>query len=149
MGTRDGLARFDGVHFTAQTENLGIRAPWVTFLFNSSDHTLWVGTDGDGVVCVKTGIVTRIRRAQGLANDHVRSICETQDGSIWVGTGAGLTKLKAGSTTTFTTADGLPNDVIRALCEDKEGNLWVGTGDGLVCMRGDRVVGVHKIDPKV
>ena len=147
VGTRDGLARFDGIRFSPQTENVGISGRWVTFLFESRDHTLWIGTDGGGIVRINAGTVTTLQRAQGLASDFVRSICETKDGTIWIGTGTGLTRWKEGSATNFTMANGLPNDVIRAVCEDMDGNLWVGTGEGLVCMRDSKVVAVHKFDP--
>jgi diguanylate cyclase (GGDEF)-like protein len=57
------------------------------------------------------------------------------DGSVWIGTYAGLNRWKNGKLATYTTRDGLPNNNIRALCPARQGGIWIGTSTGLGLFR--------------
>jgi signal transduction histidine kinase len=69
----------------------------------------------------------------GLAHDGVRTIYQTRDGDVWIGTYGGLSRIAGGRVTrSYTAADGLSAEHIRAIHEDRDGDLWVGTyGGGL------------------
>src|SRR6516164_9509496 len=49
IGTRDGLARFDGVAFTVFGLHEGLQSVEVQTLFEDSQGTLWIGTSGGGL----------------------------------------------------------------------------------------------------
>jgi diguanylate cyclase (GGDEF)-like protein len=67
----------------------------------------------------------------------VNSILEGRDGTVWIGTGGGLSRLSAGKLSTFTTREGLSSDQVSALLEDRAGTLWIGTyGAGLTLLSG-------------
>src|SRR5436190_8147087 len=50
VGTREGLARFDGVRFTLPDEKAApeLRHGWIMALCAARDGSLWVGVDGAG-----------------------------------------------------------------------------------------------------
>jgi ligand-binding sensor domain-containing protein/signal transduction histidine kinase len=133
VGTRAGLARFDGSQFFCYD---GKNTPALT---NSSitalcaDHTggLWIGTDGGGLLWLKEGAFTRFSQATGLAGDAVRVIYESRDGSLWVGTTTGMSRRRNGRFQTYNQRDGLLSDTVRSFYEDREGSLWIATGQGL------------------
>jgi len=68
-----------------------------------------------------------------LASDLVLALLEDRNGTLWVGTAAGLDRLDAttGGFAHFRQQDGLPNDTIYCLLEDERGHLWMSTNRGL------------------
>jgi ligand-binding sensor domain-containing protein len=54
------------------------------------DGSLWIGTDGGGLVHFKDGVFRAYSEATGLANSFVRSLMEDDQGRIWIGTDNGL-----------------------------------------------------------
>src|ERR1035441_9348218 len=82
VGTSAGLARFDGLHFTAFTpqntpplENANITALCV-----DGQGTLWIGTYGGGLVCLKGGAFFHFGVANGLAGDQLTALWSGQSG---------------------------------------------------------------------
>ncbi len=69
--------------------------------------------------------------ADGLPSNDVRSVYQSSDKRLWVGTAGGLSELQstAGrvSFRNYTSDNGLTGSAIYALQEDLEGNLWIGT----------------------
>lgn len=101
-------------------------------IYEDRQKAMWIGTQDKGLFRLKNGSVTHYTVADGLSNNEVRAILETQNGEMWIGTGSGLNKLSAGKFTVFTTNDGLSNNSIRTMYEDTSGVLWLGTyGGGL------------------
>ncbi len=133
LGTREGLARFDGVRFTVcdKRNTRAIKNNVVNALIESRDGSLWVATEG-GLNRFKGGELTSYSTADGLSNNFIHAICEGSEGSLWVGTsGGGLNRLKDGAFTVYSTATGLSDDVVFAVYQDRGGSLWVGTNNGL------------------
>ena len=85
--------------------------------------------------------ITRFTNISGEANslpgDYVISLCEDNQGDIWVGTyGSGICRIHSvndGSVTfkRFNQNDGLCNNVVYAIQKDKDNNLWLSTDNGL------------------
>ena len=67
----------------------------------------------------------------GLPDDAISSLCQSDDGVLWIATVSGhLTEFDGEAFTTYAAADGLPQGVVRALATDGEGALWFGTDAG-------------------
>jgi ligand-binding sensor domain-containing protein/signal transduction histidine kinase len=133
VGTRGGLARFDGVTFT--TFDKGMGSVSITTLCADRTGALWIGTDGAGVFRLLNGAFSHYTRTNGLAGEAINAIYERKDGSLWIGTATGMSKYKDGRFFTYTKKEGLSSDVVRSVYEDRDGNLWIATGEGLNRLR--------------
>ena len=71
-------------------------------------------------------------QAQGLPQDTVRAIAQTQDGYLWLGTEEGLARFDGYEFVTITKESRqLPSNYITSLCASRDGGLWIGTPSGL------------------
>ncbi len=76
-------------------------------------------------------------RENGLPDNRVHTLLQTQDGYLWIGTPRGLVRFDGVAFAIFDhlNTPQLSSDDCRTLAEDTEGNLWVGTRQGIVCKR--------------
>jgi signal transduction histidine kinase len=95
-----------------------------------SPTDLWVGTSS-GLNLLHQGRWKNFTSADGLADDFIRSLLPSRDGSLWIGTQHGLSNLHDGHVKTFTTAQGLGSNLIGPMLEVPNGDLWIGTFGGL------------------
>jgi PAS domain S-box-containing protein len=130
VGTKGGLARFDGVRFTTfgDSNKNQLRDNEVWALAEGDDGSLWIGTYGGGLSRFKDGQFTIYTTKDGLANDFVATLSKDEEGSIWIGTDQGLSCFKDGRFTNYTVTDGLANNAVRALYLDRDGSILIGTG---------------------
>jgi ligand-binding sensor domain-containing protein/signal transduction histidine kinase len=133
VGTHNGLARFDGTHFTlcGPSDELGTTNRCVSSLFVDSKGALWIGFDGGGLTRSFDGVMSHYDSRTGLAGDSVTAMCERLDGSLWIGSTSGLSCFDHGRFVNFTTKNGLLSDDVRAVLEDSNTNLWITTDKGL------------------
>lgn len=69
----------------------------------------------------------------GLPNNFISAIQQTDDGYIWIGTNDGLVRFDGVKFETFTkdnTNGGLPDNRITKLYKSKDSTLWISTRDG-------------------
>jgi len=147
VGTEDGLARFDGVHFslfdkenTPELQSNDIRA-----LLVDHANNLWIGTDGGGLTRYTNGHFTTFTSRNSVLNDAITALAEDSAGQVWIGTdGGGLCRLSNGTFTRYTTRDGLPGNAILSLAagsavnpRDPRGTIWAGTYQGLARIESD------------
>ncbi len=137
IGTRAGLARFDGLRMevfdsrnTPELANHNIYALEVM-----PDGSLWIGTNGGGLVhrSADGSTWSRISEAQGLPSGRITALEPDGEGGLWIGTyGGGVARRHAdGQIETFDPEQGIAGTVIFTLATDARGRLWVGTyGDG-------------------
>ena len=119
----------------------GSSSPVRTFL-QAPDGTLFMGTNGSGVLAYRAGRLSRITTAQGLPSDLIRSLHLDAHGNLWVGTeGRGLVRLStavnasgdvtASAVRTIRQRDGLFDEVIHQILPDTFGRLWMSTNRGI------------------
>ena len=75
----------------------------------------------------------RIWRTQdGLPENQIQAISQTQDGYLWIGTAGGLVRFDGAKFTVYNRANspGFVNDSVRALFCARDGSLWIGTDGG-------------------
>lgn len=98
---------------------------------------LWIGTSAAGLIRYKDGAFESLRRVDGLASDHVLSLGESSDGSLWVGTADGLTQLSDVKFPILSRNEGLANEACLAVAASPKGGIWAGTPDGVsYCVSG-------------
>ena len=91
------------------------------------EGSVWVTTEGAGLVQLRRTKFVTLGTAEGLAGDETTSVLGTRDGALWVGTSRGLNRFQGGRLEVFGKDQGLPDDFIFSLHEDASGVLWVAT----------------------
>lgn len=142
LGTDVGLNKYRGELFTLYDKQDGLNNDIVWATCASKNGDVWLGTN-EGLTRLhffttpgsnqRQFTATNYTTADGLGSNVILALHETEDGTLWVGTGfGGMSSLAPGATrfTTYTTADGLAGDVVYALASDAKGNIWVGTKEG-------------------
>ena len=133
VGTDNGLLRFvagrlqrvDGVNGT----------PAIAVHAIAGDHLggLWVG--GSRLLRIAQGDVREYRLKGDGSQNRVKSILETADHTVWVGTVSGLHRLRPDSQT-FEPVPEIKGTV-RVLRQTTDGTLWMGMiGQGILTMNG-------------
>ncbi len=122
-GTDNGLLRLEGDRFVRidGTENVPTLAVHAIYL--DRDGNLWVG--GSKLLRLSGKNVTEYSMRGESSQNRVKSIVQTQDGTIWVGTVSGLDRM-APNQKGFDRVSGITGTV-RVLRQTADGVLWIGT----------------------
>jgi len=134
FGTEEGLVRFDGSTFLVMNHATipDLTVNFISTLLGGRDTSLWIGTEGGGLLRYKNNAFSKYDKADGLSNDRIFSLYEDPSGGLWIGTsGEGLNYLKNGKISKYDTACGLASNYIRSVVMDGRGRVWVGTQKGL------------------
>lgn len=77
----------------------------------------------------------------GLPQNTVQALAQTNDGFLWLGTEVGLVRFDGNSFAVFdtTTQPKLPGSDVQCLLATRDGALWVGTSDGLARLENGAV----------
>ena len=136
LGTLSGLVRFDGVRFTVfdRGNTPQMRDHSIACLFEDRAGTLWIGTDGGGLLSLRAGRFEAYGRRPEELRLHVVDIAEADDG-LWVlGQDRELYRVRDG--TLSHAAVELPIRSPAALHLDASGRLWVGSQtEGITSIR--------------
>jgi len=101
-------------------------------MVEAADGTLWLGTDGEGVIRIRNGIATSLTKANGLLSDHILALYMDGEGVLWIGSSSGgLNRLQEGKITSYSPDQGLFDSTVGNILEDKFGNLWMGSDNGV------------------
>jgi signal transduction histidine kinase/ligand-binding sensor domain-containing protein len=132
VGTRYGLARFDGVRFVVFTHatSEGMVSDNCLALAEDTLGVVWVATQ-NGLCKVSEGEVTVVRRWQGLSSDAPITLAPAGRGGVWVGNEQGLSLIEREQRRHYDEKSGLLSNRVTALLEESPGVLWVGTDRGL------------------
>ncbi|MBX7221502.1 MAG: protein kinase [Blastocatellia bacterium] len=123
--------------------NDGLPVMAIFSLLQQRNGYLWLGTH-EGLVRFD-GVRVKVfdlTNTPAITNNRITALCETQDGTIWIGCGAegmfssartrggGLVRYKNGVFSRLDARDGLTDDIIKFMQEDRQGNLWIATSQG-------------------
>ena len=148
LGTEDGFDRYDGYTFQhamgEASESGRLTSDYIADIAVDADDSLWLATDGDGVLRhdPSTGrfepLTERLENRAAMAGlERVRSVHLDHAGMLWIGgRSAGLARFDPRTQTlerfrARNGGTGLSSDSIFALFEDRGDTLWVGTEAGL------------------
>lgn len=121
-------------------------------IYESIDHTMWLGTKGKGLIeatplsndPARYRVVKHVNNAKNpnsISSNMIYTVLEDSKRRIWIGTfGGGLNLLvRQGNTTIFKNVNNAFKNYaaakaagIRHLQEDKKGNIWIASTNGLV-----------------
>ncbi|HTI70892.1 MAG TPA: two-component regulator propeller domain-containing protein [Candidatus Limnocylindria bacterium] len=130
-GTWGGLFRMDHDRFAGLSD--GVHISWqVLALHEDRKGTLWLGQQALGGISRLTGNQSDLLKLSGAAADlDVRTIVESPDGAVWIGSnGDGLYRLLGDKVTRYGKRDGLGSEMIWCLYPDQDGAVWIGTYRG-------------------
>ncbi|MGB6133147.1 MAG: two-component regulator propeller domain-containing protein [Acidobacteriaceae bacterium] len=129
VGTDNGLLRYAAGRLVRVDGNGKIPAIAVHAIAEDHQGGLWVG--GSRLLRLYKGEVREYQLEGGGSLNRVKSILETKDGTIWVGTVSGLHRLLPGAKQ-FELVPGI-TQTVRVLRQTLDGSLWVGTiGRGIL-----------------
>jgi len=128
----DPTSFFSEYAATTWTHRDGLFSTFIRAIGQTADGYIWLGTtDGlfrfDGVRFVQW----RNKQQHGLG--VVNALCAARDGSLLVGTDAGLVgRLRGGDFVSIRSGA-----AIQSVLEDRDGTVWVTAGDRLIHYRSD------------
>lgn len=131
IGTSRGLLHYRSGEVSWLARQPEFASPDVRAIQRAADRTIWFGMSGGGLGRIRDGTVQQFRRADGLCSDFVQCLHLETDGTLWVGTYAGLNRFKEGQLTTITTEQGLPNNTICDIRRDGDW-FWISSHGGIV-----------------
>lgn len=126
VGTYAGLYSFDGRTFThfdaSEIKN-------VNCLYTDTEGRLWVGTNDNGLaILINRELVNVLNTDNGLCSDSVRSIVQSSDGTIYVGTSEYMQTVSISNGISIT-GDLQGLNAVHALAGSREGLVAAVTGD--------------------
>ena len=134
IGTPGGLVRFDGVRFVVfdRSNTPAFRDDSVLSLAVDGGESLWIGSEGGGLVRLRNGQFQAFGSKEGLTNLFVRALHVDRTGALWVGTDRGLFRFDAGKLVRQDGQADLPVASVQTMTEDRDGRIWIGGYFGLM-----------------
>src|SRR5580658_2924049 len=151
VGTDDGLFRMEGDRLQRADGHGDIPTLAVHSIYEDHLGYLWVGGSTLLRISPAPGQNEECKEFHlqgGGSATRVKSILETSDGAVWVGTVSGLQRMMPGAAASgrFERVPEIRNTV-RSLLADRAGALWIGTiGGGLSQYAGGRFTSIAAAD---
>jgi len=144
VGTDNGLFRLEKEHLRRVDATAQIPALAVHAIYEDRQGQIWVG--GSRLLRISGESTTEFGLSGEAGQRRVKSITETDEGTIWVGTVSGLQRL-AGNDHSFHSVPEV-RGTVRVLRQTSDGTLWIGTiGRGLLTYRQGRFSRIAAPDP--
>jgi ligand-binding sensor domain-containing protein/signal transduction histidine kinase len=140
VGTDDGLFRMEGDHLSRVDQRDGVPHVAVHSIWQDADGRILVG--GSGLLVLSGRDCEYYTSPESLADNSIRTIRQTRDGAIWIGTITGLRRLPHGLAGNPFAVPKLIRDAnVDFLMESRRrGVLWIGTyGKGLIRYENGRM----------
>lgn len=144
-GTSGGLFCVDPTRFAADGKGLRVykRGSEIHDMLVDRQGRLWLTVLGEGLVCMQDGNFRILDASQGLINNMVQSVVETEDGNLWVSTQQGVScwKAKDNSFDNYLFSRVMMGNVYNensAVCLD-DGRVLLGGNYGLTIINPSRI----------
>jgi len=114
------------------TRDQGLANEYVFGMHVDSKGDRWFGTNGGGISRLSAAREWKtFFPMHGLADYWVYSFTEQADGTLWIGTWAGLNRFDPKTETFHTYLEELVNEWVYGLDVDSQQRVWVGTEGGI------------------
>ncbi len=140
IGTRGGLARFDGATFVVYKANAPNSIPndSITGLAEDRDGSLWISSAG-GLTRYRNGHFHNYSSRDGLPDNSIWRIAADPAGGVWAVTrDSNLFHFDGTNTRRYPSPIVARPEEVNALLEDTQGTLWIATFHGLFAFGQDR-----------
>lgn len=139
LATSSGLATFDGLHFQPLPVAGTPDGEAVNAFLEEKDGTLWIGTDGRGVIrSSPSGSSVNISELAGRMNERIRNFYRDASGMLWIATQNGIERYRSGGLELLSRAGMISGDITTPFAEDGRGGIFFVTSKGLFHCIGDR-----------
>ena len=146
VGTREGLARFDGIKFTLLKVSANTPQLAVTALCAADDGALWIGTEQSGLYRLQDGLLTHLG-AESLTTMPVTQIKQSSNGVVWIAFQGGLASWENGDLH-FPVDPGITTNGLLSIFTGHDGGIWIGAARG-VQYRSDAKLLTYKVGNNV
>jgi signal transduction histidine kinase/ligand-binding sensor domain-containing protein/DNA-binding response OmpR family regulator len=93
IGTSHGLTRWSASKFLIYNASNGFTDESVSVVYEDAKATLWIGTEGDGLFRLKNGTFSHFTTKDGLADDVIPEILESNEGDLWLPSNRGIARI--------------------------------------------------------
>ena len=131
VGTRHGLARFDGIRFVVFNwfNTPALMDNRIISLATDQRGTLWIGTESGNLSKYEHGRFTSVDLGNASHGSSILSLAVDAETNLWLGTYEdGLIRVKDGRCEPFT--NGLPSLNIPQVLAETSGRVWFLTAPG-------------------
>ena len=145
IGTRGGLARYDGAAFKAFTTATQpqLTDDGISSFCEDGEGRLWIGTNR-GLVWYHPGEWTQPTLINGLEGERISALFCDNDGSVLIGGSEGLYRYQGGRCAPLALPGGESPAKLNAICRLANGDLFL-SGKRLYRVRGDNTH-VYSVD---
>ncbi len=99
----------------------------VVSILAARNGDVWLGHYRGGINVRSGGAIRHYDSRDGLGSGPVRALYEDRLGTIWAGTGSGLSRYRDSRWTTWAVAQDVSEDAVLAIIGDQAGGLWLTT----------------------
>lgn len=131
LGFSDGKIAFGHEQgFSAFSPDEGLPKVPITGLLFTADSTLWFSTYGEGLYYFSKKRLYNFNSGDGLGNDYLYSLADGKNGSVWVGSDAGISLCSVQKNKkhidNFSATEGIPDLIVQKVMTAGEEGIWVG-----------------------
>ncbi|MBT3602496.1 MAG: response regulator [Candidatus Latescibacteria bacterium] len=127
----NGLSHYNGQNWQVMREPKALTS-FLHGIWGTGEGGLWVGTRAYGLFHYNNQTWTQYGIRDGLANNRIKGVIQTTDGSVWASTDKGVSRFDGKTWTT----QALPADFSGAnassLRQARDGALWIRVTDGSI-----------------
>jgi len=134
IGSYGGLIRHDGSNFVDYSSNLASSA--IRALFESSDGTLYIGTNDAGAYMLKDDVFSPLLREEERLFLCIRDFAEGPDGTVYVASPSGVAKIRDGAIEPYSYR-AFSGEQFLNVAVDCFGNVWAMASSGTVYIFND------------
>jgi ligand-binding sensor domain-containing protein/two-component sensor histidine kinase len=139
LGTWNGVSLYRPGRFVTWNAAAGLPEDITGATSETPDGKLYVGTMGGGLAEIDGGVRRVFTIDDGLNHNRVWSLCTARDGTLYIGTHAGVNTLKNGRLETIYRETSDPSGRVYDIHEARDGAMYFATYGG-VLRYGDGVV---------
>jgi signal transduction histidine kinase/ligand-binding sensor domain-containing protein len=129
----------DGTFHRLTTRD-GLPSDTVHFAFQDRAGNTWTGYERGGLVQIRRRLFQSVGKDQGLSDSIINTVCQDNNGAVWIGTHSGKVNIFENNLCTNLTFPGDSRAQDSCIAASADGRVWLGgQGIGLAMFEGGRM----------